>query len=221
MVHRGCGGTFEKEVDGANGTFKFKGKAIENVNHFSTQTVSLSFQLTNAHCHCDEVTFIQSVRITRADGSHIHPNAEQADRAEPNGWAVDRVAGAHFAWYPLNIPDLANPNGSYNPMWDTPGNNNTPAILKDEPGAGSGLWPLTFEFVSCAICRRGAANCQNRILKYVYWTFKIQADGRITDVDARIPTAPEKANVSTSQTRWNANAGALGKDPIPPLADFP
>ena len=207
----GGGNTFTATVNGANGKFTFEGEKVENAAAFSTEKVKITFELTNARCPCTEVTFIQVLRIVKGDGTSAFPHDGQRARATADGWALDRVTGSKSPFYPLNN------DGTYNPIWDTPGSNTKPAVLRDVPGWNQ---KSKFEFVTCAICRRG--ECANKTIKCLYWTFSINADGTISDVDARAPTAGEKAKFGEAVDKWNTQTAGSGgaQEPVPALSDL-
>jgi hypothetical protein len=207
---------FSRSYEDANGSIDYEAKVKKEGKRYTRELMRIMYQLKKSACHCDEITYLQSARVTTATGTHRSGNPDFSGRMTKAGWGVDQGTGKIQPWYPQND------DGSYDPGLGFPGNNTNPAGLMDGPGGDNGEWPIKLEFVSCAVCLRGDELCTHRVLYCLYSTFTIDNDGNPTDIDARPANADERKAAADSHDAWNNGVAAgNGKVAIPPLTNFP
>jgi hypothetical protein len=204
--------SYVNTVDAPNGHFIFSGTRLpsQNIEGIIRSEVNMhiGFLVSAATWSCTDITFIQAYHITHNGMDHFIDTSAEA-RAM-GGWTIDQKQGNPQPWYPLN------PNGTYNPLLGTQGDNSvTPPIdsmLGDKPGAPMMSWPLTYEFVSCPVCRQGT--CVNQIFDCVDWTFTLEGDGTISMIGARNATNEDTNKFDQAVNGWNMQAmGALANGP--------
>ncbi|MCR9144587.1 MAG: hypothetical protein NXI24_20275 [bacterium] len=176
-------------------------------------------------CPCENLKFLQVGRVTNLNtGRPYHDDPWVTDRATADGWAVDN-GWANDAWYPRPATRRPPPNT---------------ADMRDNPGVTHGLRNRKFEFITCLICAGRDSvypvrfseipeedECKNKILCSAYWTFTIDKDGDIADVEIREATDADRANSSAATqsynrqaARHNSNPGATG-GPMVPVQPLP
>ncbi len=163
---------------------------------------------------CPEATYIQVVRTTDAHG-HEAAQPSQRDRLTPDGWSVDKL-DTHLGggvWYPVGN------SGAYDPTLGAPGatgGGNLPR-LDDKIQAGDTHWPITYEYITCAVCKAGPN--AGKVLDCIYWTFRVNADGSIASPQASVPTPAQKTAFQQAIDKWNTQAAGSGgaQPPAPPL----
>jgi hypothetical protein len=213
--------SYVNTVDSPNGHFIFSGtrrpsQRFEDILR-SEVNMHIGYLVSADVWACTDITFLQAYHIVRKGMLHfIDPSAEARGMG---GWTIDQAPGNPQPWYPLN------PDGTYNPLLGTQGNNTTSpmteSMLGDKPGAPQMSWPMTFEFVSCPVCRAGT--CVNQIFDCVYWTFTLNEDGTISMIDAHNATMTDTSHFDDAVRGWNMQAGGAlpngpaGQLPIPPL----
>ncbi len=203
--------TYNPTAQGANGTFKFD-IICSREGNVAVASAILAWENKPTVMACPEVTYIQVVRTT---DSHGHEGAQsgQQGRMTPDGWSVDKL-NTHQGggvWYPVKN------DGSYDPGLGAPGQTpggNLPR-LDDNIQSGGSHWPITYEYITCAVCKSGAN--LGRVLDCVYWTFTFQGDGSATSPQASVPTDAQKATFKDAVNRWNTQAaGSGGAQPAAP-----
>ena len=199
------------------GVFTFNGAPSGNRGINLTQSFQFGPAPCAANCNCNSIIYVQVVRIIDRDtGAFLAPGPEQQARivtgqadATQNGWAVDRLEGRIWGYYGRNN------DGTFAGTL-TPGNNNSAAILRDQPSG----WPDSswFDAVDVPICIDNNAACLNNQLGYDYWLFIVNSGGSVGNPLNEIAPDWTQSAVDLAVAKWNANAGALGKNQFPAFA---
>ena len=210
-------------IDGKCGTWTIEGEPIENVREYSGQDILIKYEAKC--CPCEEIRFIQVARLTVSRHGRpvglASPHDGFAARMTANGWGVDQTPGNPRPFY------CTGADGGTDPGAGAAGATGRPAELSDLPGMGGPKPPgatFKFEFLTAAVCLAGEGECNNKILDTLYWTFTIDADGTVTDVEARPSNTAEDGEFDDAVDNWNTQAAGspaapdpAHQDPAPPL----
>lgn len=195
---------YQPTAAGSNGTFQFD-IVCEHEGNLATASALISWHDGPGAPSCPEVTYIQIVRTTDAHG-HEAAQTKQRDRLTADGWSVDKL-DSHLGggvWYPVDQ------SGAYDPQLGGPGKTGTGDFshIADNIQAGGTHWPITYEYITCAVCKSGAN--LGKVLDCVYWTFKVNGDGSVTSPQASPPSDAQKTSFREAIDKWNAQAATSG-----------
>jgi hypothetical protein len=154
---------------------------------------------------CTDLTFVQAVRNKDGSGNVITGLGDQSKikgRLTPDGWGVDKldaeVGGGIY--YPINN------SGNYDPGLGQQGNTSgTDPDVGDRAVASDKFWPITYEFMDCAVCRT-----TGQILDCLYWTFQVAKDGKVSGAKASPTDSAQDSSFDNAVSQWNAQAAASG-----------
>lgn len=196
------------------GDFTFTGSKVDTEeSNGLDMNVSFDFNPENcdSNCTCNTVCYIQIVRTVDMETfTYIYPSEEKEERANANGWYIDRVEGKIWGFYGRND------NGSFGSNLD-PGSETQPAILFDGPRRGEdepwlGIW---WQAVSAPVCIQPRSGCENRLLGYYFWSWFASDDGAVDGPIDAIAWEPLQNEVDSAVTEWNAQAPGMGKNSFP------
>jgi len=202
------------------GVFTFTGTKVDTSSSNGLD-MNLSFDFNPADCgsgcSCDPVAYIQIVRTVDLETStYIYPSAEKEDRANANGWYIDRLEGKIWGFYGRND------DGSFASTLDT-GTENDPAILFDAPNRPEAepwinIW---WQAVSVPVCIQHDSACENKLLGYYFWSWTVSTSGVTSDPIHAIAWEDQDGEVDSAVTEWNTQAPGLGKNTFPAFSRLP
>jgi hypothetical protein len=121
---------------------------------------------------CDEIAFIQAVRIWNTESDQSDATRGMRARITPNGWSIDRLPGKKYAWYGYNNDgkpsDQISPGSAPVPL--------KKAELSDTPRGFSDC--LEWKFETVAICKRGEQ--RGEVYGAFTWGFDVDANKKLT-----------------------------------------
>ena len=196
------------------GTFTFTGTKVDT----STQNgvdMNVSFDFNpdgcSSTCTCDPVCYVQIVRTVDMDTSvYIYPTSEKEDRANANGWYIDRIPDRIWGYYGRND------DGSFASTLN-PGSETDPTILFDSPRRPEDEpWiDIWWQAVSAPVCIQSGSGCQNNLLGYYFWSWIVEPNGTTSDPIHAVAWENLDDEVDSAVTEWNAQAPGLGKNTFP------
>ncbi len=202
------------------GTFTFTGTTFDTTSSNGLD-MNLSFDFDPAACGsgctCDPVAYIQIVRTVDQDtGTFIFPSTEKQDRANANGWYIDRLAGKIWGYYGRND------DGSFASTLD-PGTETDPAILFDVPSRGEvepwiDIW---WQAVSVPVCIQAGSACENRLTGYYFWSWTVDPAGVTGGPIHGTAWEDHDGEVDSAVAEWNVQAPTLGKNAFPAFSRLP
>jgi hypothetical protein len=200
------------------GTFRFASTPDPASDLKATVDFSFTPDVCGVACTCDEVVYVQIVRVVDMDtGAFIAPNSEQGDRivtgqaeATLNGWAIDRIDNRVWGYYGRRN------DGSFVNV--TIGSNTTAATLLDRPSVPPNT---SFEAVSVPTCISAGATCLARALGAYYWMYAVDSAGTASDPFDEIAVTWMQTAFDRAVTEWNNDAAALGKNELPAMSPLP
>lgn len=202
------------------GIFTFTGTKVDTPETNGLD-MNLSFDFNPAdcgsNCSCDPVAYIQIVRtVSLDDSSFIFPSSEKQDRANANGWYIDRIPGMKWGYYGRND------DGSFAGNLD-PGTENDPAILFDGPNRPEAQpWiHIWWQAVSVPVCIQSGSGCENKLLGYYFWSWMVDSAGVTSDPIHAIAWEDQDGEVDTAVAGWNTQAPGLGKHTFPAFTRLP
>jgi len=176
----------------------------------------VTFKTKKGACCCDEIAFIQIVRVIDATtGKNVDPDLKPGKgRADENGWEVDRFDHRKDVWY--GYGDLI-----YDPKTDTmkygAGGNVQTGWCKDKEGKDkrdAWMWDTPswdrvntkFEFEVCAVCKEGEKS--GTIYGCVTLGFTVDKNGKIKAHG--ITSGKKSKNFDSAIGAWNTNEHTVG-----------
>jgi hypothetical protein len=167
-------------------------------------------------CKCDPVAYIQIVRTVDSETeAFLYPSSEKEDRANENGWYLDRLEGKIWGYYGRNDDGTFASNMA-------PGTQDDPAILFDSPSRveGDAWMPISWQAVSVPVCIQDGSGCQNKLLGYRYWDWTVDAGG-VVGGPSNSDAGELTGEVDTAVAEWNKQAPDLGKNVFPAFTKLP
>jgi hypothetical protein len=174
-----------------------------------------SFPLTSAFtftpatcgssCNVQTDAMIQITLVYDADErKDIYATTADGDRANADGWNIDRVDGAAYGWY-----GLLNDGKTFYSGWDTTGSNNTADTLTDDPGG----WPNNtfFYAVDVSICFK-SNTCADKILGYYLWSWTIDNTGNASKFIIGPAFQGHETEFQSALSGWNTWAPTSGQE---------
>jgi hypothetical protein len=199
------------------GTFAFSGDTTTAYN-MNALNMQLSFSFNSATCgkQCifNQDCFIQMVHVySIEDNTYEYAASYEQDRADSNGWFVDRLDGNIWGYFGLQN------DGTFGENCNTPGYNTTPTILYDEPGRPDTTLNFLWEAVDVPVTIN-SPSCNNHILGYYFWSWSVDANG----VPHKFANLNALKNLDTefqdALNGWNAWAPGMGAKTFPSLTDL-
>jgi len=173
------------------------------------------------NCDCDTDCMIQMTWVYDVtDQMNVYAASGDQDRADADGWNIDRVNGAGYGYY-----GLLNDGVTFYSGWNTTGGNGTPNTLIDKPSWGNNTW---FYSVDAAVCFK-SKTCSNHILGYYFWSWIIDNNGNASefiiapawkDLDTEFQSALAGWN-KWAPTSGTEDSGFSGQPVLPNAVPFP
>ncbi len=202
------------------GIFTFTGSKVDT-STVNGLDMNLSYDFNPAdcgsNCSCNTVAYIQIVRtVDMEDSTYIYPSSEKEERANDNGWYIDRLEGKKWGYYGRND------DGSFASTLD-PGSENDPAILFDAPSRGEAEpWiDIWWQAVSVPVCIQNGSGCENKLLGYYFWSWVVEPSGVVNDPIHAIAWEDHDGEVDLAVEKWNIQAPTLGKNTFPAFTRLP
>lgn len=196
------------------GIFTFTGSKVDTATANGLD-MNLSFDFNPADCGsgctCDPVAYIQIVRtVDQENGTFIFPSSEKEERANPNGWYIDRLEGKIWGYYGRND------DGTFASTLD-PGSDTENAVLFDAPSRSeSEPWiDIWWQAVSVPVCIQEGSGCKDKLLGYYFWSWQVDPSGVTSDPIHMRAWESHDAEVNSAVEGWNAQAPGLGKNVFP------
>jgi hypothetical protein len=162
-----------------------------------SSTVSINFLPDPKWLHCDEIAFVQNVRlINPASKVSQDPDQTNKQRITTSGWSIDRAEARKYGWYGYN--NDGKPSGTVTPGKSPPP---TTATMKDTPAWN--VANLQWDFETCSICKAGTD--AGEVYGCLGWGFDVDGSYKLKShpvVESPAPSAEFKAAVK----QWNAQA---------------
>lgn len=177
--------------------------------------MAITFQPNNA-CDCNEIAYLQLVRVTYMDTGAIKPVFP--NRQTRGGWAVDRNGPFVLGWYGYDDPTAEHSGGVPTPSiirGDTTANPVQPAIMTDTPNSPDKV-ALVYSYQAYAICKTGRQ--AGLIYGTLLWDFTVDTSGQVTIPNARL--APPTRDLGPAVDLWNRETPAPGDPKHQPLGPF-
>jgi len=159
-------------------------------------------------CTCDQDVMIQMTWVYDATTrTNLYAASGDEDRADADGWNIDRVNGAAYGYY-----GLLNDGKTFYSFWNTPGANGTANTLFDGPGG----WPCNSYFyaVDAATCFT-SRTCQNNILGYYFWSWTIDSSGKASEFIISPAWSTLETEFQSALAAWNTWAPTSGPEADP------
>lgn len=202
------------------GDFTFTGNKVDTPDNNGLD-MNLRFDFHPASCGsgctCNPVCYLQIVRTVDLEALvYIYPSAEKQDRANAEGWYIDRIEGRIWGYYGRNN------DGSFAGNL-TPGSDTTPTTLFDGPRRPEAEpWiQIWWQAVSVPVCIQAGSGCENKLLGYYFWSWTVNNAGVVNGPIDAVAWKSLDAEIPSAVAGWNAQAPGLGKNTFPafsPLA---
>ena len=159
--------------------------------------VEIKFDPDPKQVTCDELAFVQNVRLIDTSGKSVAARPNFKNRVTAKGWTIDRLDQNKYGWYAYN--NDGSPGGNV-----TPGKSpkpKKPAELRDKPG-----WSVpnvVFDFETCAICKGGVD--ASKVYGCYTWGFDVDGSNKLTS-RARTALDGPSAEFTDAVAKWNAQA---------------
>lgn len=208
------------------GSWAFNGTVQSDPNSFP---LTSSFTFTPATCgsNCKVQTdaMIQMTLVyDTVERMNVYATSADQDRADANGWNIDRVNGAGYGWY-----SLLNDGKTFYSFWETTGSNNTADTLNDRPGGWANN--TFFYAVDASVCFKsdGSDTCTHKILGYYFWSWVIENNGNAAEFLTAPGWQPLEAEFQSALAAWNKwapnsgaeSSGIQGQPVLPNAVAFP
>jgi hypothetical protein len=208
-------------VAGALGRAKSKKWALTQTNTDGSagsnyaSDVAIKYNPDAGQDNCDEIAFVQNVRVIDATGASQDPRSNFKNRITSSGWTIDRLEQKKYGWYGYN--NDGRPSGTV-----TPGKSPKPVVAAEMTDKPQWNVPnLTFDFETCAVCKNGTD--RSKVYGCLTWGFDVDSANKLKS-HSQNETAAPSAEFSEAIKQWNAQAaGPAGKRNDPnqqPLGSF-
>ena len=188
-------------------TFQCGSWVFSGTPEFDSFPLSSAFTFTpstcQSNCNVQVDAMIQMMLVYDFDSrTYLYAASADQDRADANGWTIDRINGEGEGWY-----GLLNDGKTFSSEWNTTGSNNTPNTPYDSPGG----WPNStfFYALDAAICFQ-SDTCANKILGYYFWSYTVDDNAKASKYIIAPAWQPLETEFQSAVAAWNSWAPASG-----------